>query len=153
VISATMRAVCYSAGVRGRRTGVSHFKTPLSLGAMISFFSLTLSYVNASARVMLPMGEHGFFTTQLRVVHVNEHDPHAAISVYIGLMQALGTWTARRLGWGSSAKLTRSEGRGRFVSMPAATIPVAAQTSHPRLQAWVREIAVAAYSGIYDSLS
>jgi hypothetical protein len=121
---------------------VSHCKIPLSLGATISFFSLTLSYVNAGARVMLPMGEHGFFPTQLRVVHVNEHDPTRRNQRLHRLDAGAGnSWTARRLGWGSSAKLTRSEGRGRVVSMPAATIPVAAQTSHPRLQAWVREIA------------
>ena len=56
------------------------FTIPLSLGAMISFFSLTLSYVNAGARIMLPMGEHGFFPKQLRVVDVRDltHAPQSA---------------------------------------------------------------------------
>jgi hypothetical protein len=39
-IAVMMTAVCYSAGVRGPRIGVSYFKIPLSLGAMISLFSL-----------------------------------------------------------------------------------------------------------------
>ena len=66
-IAVMMTAVCCSAGVRGSRTGVSYFKIPLSLGAMISFLSLTLSYVNAGARIMLPMGKHRFLPKRLRV--------------------------------------------------------------------------------------
>jgi hypothetical protein len=62
-----MTAVCYSAGARGSRTRVSYSKIPLSLGAMIRFLSLTLSYVNAGARIMLPRG-HGSFPKQLRVM-------------------------------------------------------------------------------------
>jgi amino acid transporter len=79
-IAVMMTAVCYSAGVRGSRTGVSSFKIPLSLGAMISFFSLAPSYVNAGARIMLPMGEHGFFPKRLRVVDVRDltHAPQSA---------------------------------------------------------------------------
>jgi hypothetical protein len=87
VISPTMTAVCYSAGVRGSRIAVSYFKIPLSLGAMISFFSLAPSYVNASARIMLPVGEHGFLPKQhgvhpkpLGVVDVKDltHTPQSA---------------------------------------------------------------------------
>jgi hypothetical protein len=86
-IAVMMTAVCYSAGVRGSRTGVSYFKIPLSLGAMISFFSLAPSYVNAGARITLPMGEHGFLPKQhgflpkqLRVVDVKDltHTPQSA---------------------------------------------------------------------------
>ena len=85
-IAVMMTAVCYSAGVRGSRTGVSSFKILLSLGAMISFFSLALSYVNAGARIMLPMGGHGFLPKrhgllpkQLRVVDVKDlHTPQSA---------------------------------------------------------------------------
>jgi amino acid transporter len=79
-IAVMMTAVCYSAGVRGSRTGVSSFKIPLSLGAMISFFSLAPSYVNAGARIMLPMGEHGFLPKRLRVVDVRDltHAPQSA---------------------------------------------------------------------------
>jgi len=72
VISPTMTAVSCSAGVRGSRTGASYFKIPLSLGAMISFLSLASLYVNAGARIMLPMGEHGFFPKQPRVVDVRD---------------------------------------------------------------------------------
>ncbi len=34
---------------------------PISLGAMISFFSLNLSCINACARILYPMGRHGVF--------------------------------------------------------------------------------------------
>jgi hypothetical protein len=67
VISPTMTGVSCSAGVRGSRTWVSYFKIPLSLGAMISW-------------IVLPMGEHGFFPKQLRVVDVTDltHAPRSA---------------------------------------------------------------------------
>ena len=42
--------------VISRIYGVSYFKIPLSLGAMISFFSLTLSCLNAGSRIIYPMG-------------------------------------------------------------------------------------------------
>src|ERR1700761_6383923 len=45
--------------------GVSFFKIPLSLCAMISFFGLSLSCLNAGSRILLPMAEHGVFPHQL----------------------------------------------------------------------------------------
>jgi hypothetical protein len=66
---------------------VSDFKIPLSRQAMISFISLAPLYVNAGARIMLPMGEHGFLPKQhgfrpkrLRVVDVKDltHTPQSA---------------------------------------------------------------------------
>ena len=39
--------------------GVSFFKIPISLCAMISFFGLSLSCLNAGSRILLPMAEHG----------------------------------------------------------------------------------------------
>jgi hypothetical protein len=85
-IAVMMTAVCYSAGVRGSPIGVSYFKIPLSLGPMISFFSLAPSYVNAGPRVMFPIGGHGFLPKQhgfrprrLRVVDVKDltHTPQS----------------------------------------------------------------------------
>jgi amino acid transporter len=61
---------------------VSFFKVPVCLGAMVSFFSLTLSCVNAGTRIMFPMGEHGFLPRRMQSVHAKNMTPHVAIAVY-----------------------------------------------------------------------
>jgi amino acid transporter len=66
--------------------GISFFKIPIWAGASVSFFSLTLSCLNSSARIMLPMGDHGFFPRQLRAVHHKHMTPHGAIALIISMM-------------------------------------------------------------------
>jgi amino acid transporter len=65
---------------------VSFFKAPISLCAMISFFGLSLSCLNAGARIMFPMGEHGVFPRQVGQVHPRNGTPHVAITAYIVIM-------------------------------------------------------------------
>jgi amino acid transporter len=67
---------------------VSYFKIPLSLGAMISFFSLTLSCLNAGARILFPMAHHSVFPKRLGAAHPVNGTPHVAIAVYISFMFA-----------------------------------------------------------------
>ncbi|MHB8693022.1 MAG: APC family permease [Solirubrobacteraceae bacterium] len=62
---------------------VGFFKTPVSLGAMISFFGLSLSCLNAGARIIMPLGGHGFLPKQLHQTHSRNLTPHAAILVFI----------------------------------------------------------------------
>jgi amino acid transporter len=64
----------------------SAFKIPISLGAMISFFSLTLSCLNAGSRIIYPMGQHLVFPRHLGRAHATNGTPHVAISVYIAIM-------------------------------------------------------------------
>jgi amino acid transporter len=66
--------------------GVSYFKIPLSLGAMVSFFSLTLSCLNAGSRIIYPMGQHLIFPRRLGTVHARNGTPHVAITAYIAVM-------------------------------------------------------------------
>jgi amino acid transporter len=70
---------------------VSAFKIPISLGAMISFFSLTLSCLNAGSRIIYPMGEHLVFPRHLGRAHATNGTPHVAITVYIAIMFAVPT--------------------------------------------------------------
>jgi amino acid transporter len=65
---------------------VSFFKAPISLCAMISFFGLSLSCLNAGSRIMFPMAGHGVFPKALGKVHPANGTPHRAISVYIVVM-------------------------------------------------------------------
>lgn len=66
-----------------------YFKLPLSLGAMISFFALSLSCLNAGARIIYPMARHSIFPARLGTVHTSNATPAAALSAYILLMFAV----------------------------------------------------------------
>ncbi len=61
---------------------VPFFRIPLDIGAMVSFFSLSLSCLNAGARIMFPMGRHGFLPRRLHSVHESNLTPHVALAVY-----------------------------------------------------------------------
>jgi len=63
--------------------GVSFFKVPVALGAMVSFFSLTLSCLNAGSRIIYPMAQHTVFPKHLGRAHKENQTPHVAITVYI----------------------------------------------------------------------
>ena len=69
--------------------GVSWFRIPVSIGAMVSFFSLSLSCLNSGARIMFPMARHGIFSGHLGRAHATNRTPHVAVTVYIGMIFAL----------------------------------------------------------------
>jgi amino acid transporter len=62
--------------------GVSFFKVPVALGAMVSFFSLSLSCLNAGARIIFPLGGHGFLPKRMHAVHAKNMTPHMALASY-----------------------------------------------------------------------
>lgn len=66
--------------------GVSFFKVPLSLCAMVSFFSLTLSCLNAGSRIMYPMAQHRVLPPMLGRTHHRNQTPHMAITVYMAII-------------------------------------------------------------------
>jgi amino acid transporter len=68
--------------------GVSYFKIPISIGAMVSFFSLSLSCLNAGSRIIYPMAKHGIFSGHLSKTHATNRTPHVAVTVYIGMIFA-----------------------------------------------------------------
>jgi amino acid transporter len=61
---------------------VGYLKWPISLGATVSFFSLSLSCINAGSRILFPMAQHGIFPRSLSRVHPKNHTPVVAISVF-----------------------------------------------------------------------
>ncbi|MGP8006516.1 MAG: APC family permease [Acidimicrobiales bacterium] len=67
----------------GQIYDVTFFKIPVALGAMVSFFSLTLSCLNAGSRIIYPMAEHTIFPKHLGRAHKENQTPHVAITVYI----------------------------------------------------------------------
>ncbi|HEY0185640.1 MAG TPA: APC family permease [Rhodopila sp.] len=64
---------------------------PLSLGAMISFFALCLSCINAGGRVIFAMGRHGLFHPSTAGAHQVNATPHVAVSVMAVIAFAVPT--------------------------------------------------------------
>jgi amino acid transporter len=69
--------------------GVSWFKVPVALGAMVSFFSLSLSCLNAGARIIFPLCGHGFLPRKGHAVHATNKTPHVALASYGALILAV----------------------------------------------------------------
>jgi len=72
-------------------TGVGFLKIPLSLGAMLTFFSLSLSCLNAGARILFPMGRHEVLHRAIGNVHRSNKTPHIAVTVTIIVMVLVPT--------------------------------------------------------------
>ena len=61
--------------------GVPYLQPILSLGAMVSFFALASSCMNAGARVMFAMGRHDFLPQNTSYAHSKHGTPHVALVV------------------------------------------------------------------------
>jgi amino acid transporter len=70
---------------------VSWVQAPISLGAMVSFFSLSLSCINAGSRILYPMALHGAFPKAIGNTHERNRTPHIAIAVYTIICFAIPT--------------------------------------------------------------
>jgi amino acid transporter len=62
--------------------GVGWLGIAISFGAMLSFFALALSCMNAGARLIFTMGRHGLFPAALGRSHERHLTPHIAVSVF-----------------------------------------------------------------------
>ena len=89
-----LSAIAAPLNVLSQLYGVSYFKIPISIGAMVSFFSLTLSCLNAGARIIYPMARHGIFSPHLGKAHATNRTPHIAITMYIGMIFAIPAFLA-----------------------------------------------------------
>jgi amino acid transporter len=70
---------------------VSYLQAPISLGAMLSFFALSLTCVNASARIFYPMARHGALHHAIGNSHYHNKTPDIAITVYTIIVFAIPT--------------------------------------------------------------
>ena len=61
------------------------FVVPLELGAMLSFFALCLSCLNAGGRVIYAMGRHGVLHASTATSHATNETPHVAITIMSAL--------------------------------------------------------------------
>ena len=61
---------------------VDYLQIPIDVGAMVSFFSLALSCMNAGSRVIFQMGRQGFFHESTGRAHTTNATPHVAVTIY-----------------------------------------------------------------------
>jgi len=72
--------------------GVSAFHVPIALGAMVSFFSLSLSCLNAGARIIFPLSGHGLLPEKAHAVHEKNLTPHLALASYGVVILSVATF-------------------------------------------------------------
>jgi amino acid transporter len=77
----TLDAIDAPLNVLSGMYGVPWLSIPLSAGAMVSFFALALSCINAGSRVTFAMSRHGAFHECFRQVHDTNKTPHKALAV------------------------------------------------------------------------
>ena len=70
---------------------VTLLQIPLSLGAMVSFFALCLSCLNAGSRVIYAMGRHGLFHRATAASHPHNKTPHVAVTLMATVAFAVPT--------------------------------------------------------------
>jgi amino acid transporter len=71
--------------------GVKWMGVLISIGAMVSFFALALSCMNAGARVLFTMGRYGIFPIAIGSTHTKNLTPHVAISLFAAIQFLIPT--------------------------------------------------------------
>ena len=79
--------------------GVPFLSPVIAAGAMVSFFALALSCMNAGARVMFAMGRDGLFPQSTSRVHPRHRTPQVALAVMALLMFAVAPLSRFAFGW------------------------------------------------------
>jgi amino acid transporter len=62
--------------------GVSWMGVVISFGAMVSFFALAMSCLNAGSRIIFTMGRYGIFPISIGSSHKHNLTPHIAITAF-----------------------------------------------------------------------
>jgi amino acid transporter len=71
--------------------GVKWMGVLISIGAMISFFALALSCLNAGARILFTMGRYGIFPISVGSSHKENLTPHVAITMFAAIQFLIPT--------------------------------------------------------------
>lgn len=71
--------------------GVKWMGVLISIGAMISFFALALSCLNAGSRILFTMGRYGIFPISIGSSHKHHLTPHIAISIFSSIQFLIPT--------------------------------------------------------------
>lgn len=71
--------------------GVKWMGVLISIGAMVSFFALAMSCLNAGARVLFTMGRYGIFPISIGSTHKKNLTPHVAITMFAAIQFLIPT--------------------------------------------------------------
>lgn len=71
--------------------GVNWMGTLISIGAMISFFALAMSCLNAGSRIMFTLGRYGVFPVSVGSSHKKNLTPHVALTTFALIQFAIPT--------------------------------------------------------------
>ena len=71
--------------------GVPWMGVLISIGAMISFFALAMSCLNAGSRVLFTMGRYGVFPANIGSSHKRNLTPHVAITLFAAIQFLIPT--------------------------------------------------------------
>ncbi len=94
--SATLDTLAMPLNTLAQLDNVSYLRMPISLGALISFFALSLSCLNAGARLIYPMARHSVFPAALGRVHRANATPATALTCFIVAMVAIpAIWSSQ----------------------------------------------------------
>jgi amino acid transporter len=77
--STTLDQIDAPLNVLAQLASVPLLQIPLSIGAMVSFFALCMSCLNAGGRVIYAMGRHGLFHASTAHSHETNETPHIAV--------------------------------------------------------------------------
>jgi amino acid transporter len=61
--------------------GVGFFGLIILVGSMVSLFACTLACINAGARILYSMGQHGIFHHRIGQAHGQNQTPHVAVGI------------------------------------------------------------------------
>ncbi len=61
--------------------GVGFFGVIILIGSMVSLFACSLACINAGARILFSMGQHGIFHHRLGQAHGTNQTPHIAVTI------------------------------------------------------------------------
>jgi amino acid transporter len=73
--------------------GVGLFGWFILLGCMVSLFACTLACINAGARILFSMGQHGIFHHRVGQAHISNQTPHVAATISCLIVFLLPTLT------------------------------------------------------------
>jgi len=88
---ATLDTLTAPLNVMAQIVGLPYLAAPLSAAAMVSFFALNLSCINAGGRVIYIMGKQGLFHSSTADAHHKNETPHVGVFVMSVLSFSLPT--------------------------------------------------------------
>jgi amino acid transporter len=120
--SKTLDAIDTPLNVLATMYSVPWLSIPLSIGAMVSFFALALSCMNAGGRVIFAMSRHGAFHECFRRSHKANETPHIALAAMAVVMFSVVAFFSGAMGMAALDMFNDAGTMGAFGFLGAYTL-------------------------------